>query len=244
MMSKAWKNIPDADFRLPLSDPEVFKKAVERFPVPVHVHTPDGVTVFLNAAGRAEYGVRSEDVIGRYNFFKDPDVAFAIRLGDMKRVYNGETVTFGAVKFPFGSGQYRDITVFPLMEKEYVTHIVTVETPCRVHKRKSEVERAIGFIDEHWHQKFDLCGTVNASGLSKAHFTRLFKRHTGKTPHEFYTDLKIARLKERLSDAELSVEEAFAACNLACNGYFSRVFKRVTGISAVEYRKSVLRKKQ
>ncbi|MCL2797467.1 MAG: AraC family transcriptional regulator [Firmicutes bacterium] len=240
-MIKAWQNISDTDFRLPLSDPEVFKKSLEKLPIPVHVHTPDGIVVFLNAAGRAEFGVGPEEVTGRYNFFKDSEVASAIRVGEIKRVLAGETVLFPSVKFSFGSGAYRDVTVFPLMEKGYVTHVVVVQAPCRVHKSKSEIERAKEFLFEHWYQKFDLNCVVSASGLSKAHFSRLFKTSTGKTPYEFYTDIKIAKLKERLSDAGLSLEEAFAACNLSVGGYFARVFKRVTGVSVVEYRKSALR---
>ena len=116
---KAWQNISDADFRLPLSDPEVFKKAVEKLPYPVHVHTPDGITVYMNAAGCSEYDVHPDEIIGRYSFAKDPEVTAVIRTGELQRVLAGETVIFPEVKFSFGSDQYRDITVFPLVISMY-----------------------------------------------------------------------------------------------------------------------------
>jgi len=225
---------------------------VESLPFPVHIHTPDGVTIYLNEAGCRRYGVRSDELVGKYSFPKDPDVAAAINLGELRRALKGETVFFPGVKFPFndgsdlggednGDGLYRDVTVFPLKQAGYVSYLVTVEAPCAARKKREEIERAKEFIYARWFEKFDLEEVVKASGLSKAHFTRLFKKHTGLTPHEYYTDIKIAKLKEKLGDPKLSVLEAFAACNLSYGGHFANVFKQKTGMLPLEYRKKLLK---
>jgi AraC family transcriptional regulator len=48
----------------------------------------------------------------------------------------------------------------------------------------------------------------------QAHFTKLFKKHTGITPHEYYINYKISKLKEKLLDTNLSIAQVFAACNM------------------------------
>ena len=79
--------------------------------------------------------------------------------------------------------------------------------------------------------------TARAACLSKAHFTKLFKKHTGKSPHEYYIDYKIDKVKEKLLDTNLSIAQAFAACNMDYNGHSARVFKDKTGVSPSAYRK-------
>jgi len=48
---------------------------------------------------------------------------------------------------------------------------------------------------------------------------------------------KISKLKEKLLDTNLSVSQAFAACNMDYNGYYARIFREKTGISPSDYRK-------
>ncbi|NLY18077.1 MAG: helix-turn-helix domain-containing protein [Clostridiaceae bacterium] len=65
----------------------------------------------------------------------------------------------------------------------------------------------------------------------------MFKKHTGITPREYYINYKISKLKEKLLDTNLSVAQAFAACNLEYNGHSARVFKEKTGSSPSAYRR-------
>jgi AraC-like DNA-binding protein len=67
----------------------------------------------------------------------------------------------------------------------------------------------------------------------------LFKKNTGITAHEYYINYKISKVKEKLLDTNLSIAEAFAACNMDYNGYYARIFKEKTGVSPSAYRKSL-----
>jgi AraC family transcriptional regulator len=44
-------------------------------------------------------------------------------------------------------------------------------------------------------------------------------------------------LKEVLLDANLSIAQAFAACNMNYNGHSARLFKDKVGVTPSEYRK-------
>jgi len=46
-------------------------------------------------------------------------------------------------------------------------------------------------------------------------------------------------LKEKLLDTNLSIAQAFAACNMDYNGHSARVFKEKTGLSPSAYRKTI-----
>ncbi|HCS11004.1 MAG TPA: AraC family transcriptional regulator, partial [Clostridiales bacterium] len=71
---------------------------------------------------------------------------------------------------------------------------------------------------------------------------KLFKKHTGITPHEYYSNYKLSKLKEKLLDTNLSISQAFAACNMNYNGYYARVFKEKIGVTPSDYRKLSIRK--
>ena len=75
---------------------------------------------------------------------------------------------------------YQDITVFPIMDEEKrVIYIAAILINRRVYRGKDEIEKAKEYIETHWMERFDLNETARAACLSKAHFTKLFKKHTG-----------------------------------------------------------------
>ncbi|MGE5544770.1 MAG: helix-turn-helix domain-containing protein [Bacillota bacterium] len=231
---------------------ELLARVIECFPYPIQIYAPDGTSVLVNKALLAEYGAISPDmVVGKYNIFKDPDVIATGQLHVLKRAFNGETVFFPDVRVPLEGiaerygvqdldveAVYQDITVFPILDDEKrVIYVAAVLINRRVYRGKDEIEKAKEYIESHWLERFDLGKTAKAAGLSKAHFTKLFKKHTGITPHEYYINYKISKLKEKLLDTNISIAQAFAACNMNYSGHFARVFKEKTGVSPSAYRK-------
>lgn len=80
----------------------------------------------------------------------------------------------------------------------------------------------------------DLC---EKTAYGRAYLFRIFKQKTGKTIMEYYLELKIERAKQLLRENELSVKEI--AEQLAFNepNYFSKTFKRLTGVTPTTYKK-------
>jgi AraC-like DNA-binding protein len=105
-----------------------------------------------------------------------------------------------------------------------------------VYQGKKEIEKAKEYIENNWLEKFVLKDVLSASGLSKTHFTRLFKKHTGTTAHEFYIRVKIGKLKEKLIDPNIGVIQAFTECNLEYSGRFAKIFKDREGVTPSEYK--------
>ena len=86
-------------------------------------------------------------------------------------------------------------------------------------------------------EKYDADKTAQAACLSKAHFSKLFKKHTGVTPHEYYINYKIGKLKEKLIDSNLTIAQEFAACNMDYSGHSAKIFKEKVGVCPSVYRK-------
>ncbi len=76
------------------------------------------------------------------------------------------------------------------------------------------------------------------SGYSKDYIRRKFYREMGVTPNEYVTNLRINYAKQLLSQKKvlkLSVADVSAMCGYYDSGYFSRIFRKSTGVSPQNY---------
>lgn len=238
-------------FKLLFQKEELLARVIENFPYPIEIYAPDGTTVLVNRALLDEYRVSDpEAIVGKYNIFEDPYIVALGKIDVLKRAFRGETIFFRDVKVPLEDiakrygikdydleAVYQDITVFPIFnDKKEIVYVAVLLINRRVYRGKDEIEKAKEYIEKHWLEKFDLDRTAKAAFLSKSHFTKLFRKHTGMTPYKYYMNYKIGKLMEKLLDLNLTVAQAFNACNLEYNGHTARVFKNITGLSPSEYR--------
>ena len=76
------------------------------------------------------------------------------------------------------------------------------------------------------------------AGLSHAHLLRLFKAEYGTTVQQYVTTRRIALAKELLYFTDLSVGSVAISCGFADETHFMKTFKKITGLSALAYRKT------
>lgn len=229
-------------------------RVIESFPYAIQVYGTDGTSVLVNQALLKEYRVSSRDVVvGKYNVLTDPSVLATGQFHVLKRAFEGETVFGQDIRVPLEDiserydihdfdveAMYQDIAVFPILGySKRVTYVVALLINRRVYRGEAEIEKAKEYLENHWLDGFDAGETARAANLSKAHFSKLFRKYTGITTYEYYTNCRIRRLKERLLSPNLSVAEAFAACNIPYNGHSARLFRKKVGVSPSAYREHV-----
>lgn len=132
----------------------------------------------------------------------------------------------------------QDVTFFPLKSQdEKPAAIAAMLTNRRVYRGKCEIMQAMAYIAGHSMERLDVDAMARSAGLSQAHFTRLFKKHTGLTPHAYFMSCKIEQIKARLDDENLTIAQAFSTCGVDYSGHYAKVFKKSTGQTPMAYRK-------
>ena len=232
-------------FQMLHGNTKLLAKVIDCLPYPVQVYAPDGTSVLVNKAMLAEYHVDDPEIIVRkYNVLKDPSVIATGRYEALKRAFRGEIVYLYDIRVPIEDimerysirdldiiAAYQDITLFPLRRTEKCSICRCVMIDRRVYRGKEELEKAKEDMDTHWLEPFDADATAKAACLSRAHFSRLFKKHTGTTPYEYYINYKIYKLREKLLDPNLTIKQAFDLCNMDYSGNSARLFRQKTGFS-------------
>jgi AraC family transcriptional regulator len=231
---------------------ELFARVIDCFPYPIQIFSLDGTARIINKAALEVIGIQNvENHVGKYNVFKDPIVRNLGVVDQVKQVLKGKTVYIADFNAPYQDmiryfnvadrdvqSISSDITCFPLVNADgKVEYFAAVFIIKNIYRGKEEIARAKQYIETHWQEPFNLNETAKAACLSKAHFAKLFKKHTGVTAHEYYINYKISKVKEKLLDTNISIAEAFTACNMDYNGYYARIFKEKTGVSPSAYRK-------
>ncbi len=99
--------------------------------------------------------------------------------------------------------------------------------------------RAIRYIDLNFQKKISLEELANEANVSKYHFCRLFKKHIGISPMKFVLSKKIIKAKELLRRENLNISMVAAEVGFNDISSFIEQFKKFTGITPTNYKKSL-----
>ena len=87
-------------------------------------------------------------------------------------------------------------------------------------------------------------GTVAAIFFyNEKYLSALFKRRTGLRFSEYLNEIRIQRARELLQEGNRSLAQVAAICGFANPLYFSKVFKKLAGVSPTDYRKGTMLEK-
>jgi AraC-like DNA-binding protein len=95
----------------------------------------------------------------------------------------------------------------------------------------SQVRRATKHLSNYTGNVPSVGEVAAKLGLSSSRFSRGFKASTGLPPHRWQLNLRIAKAQELLRYGGLSLTEITLATGFAEQSHFTRVFKKVVGVS-------------
>jgi AraC family transcriptional regulator len=104
----------------------------------------------------------------------------------------------------------------------------------------ARLRRIKEFVDARIEDELTLCEMAQAVELSTAHFSRMFRKSTGETPHQFFLRQRVERAKEMLRSADGRVLDVAIACGFKSQQHFAQAFRNVCGASPTEYRQEFL----
>ena len=104
------------------------------------------------------------------------------------------------------------------------------------------IESIKQYVHEHYTTELFLSDIATAMNYSEAYFSRLFSQHFGESFTAYLTGVRIDMAKSLLVATTSSVRKIGAAVGYNNSNYFTKVFRRATGLSPSEYRSSLLNK--
>src|ERR1700733_15087425 len=100
------------------------------------------------------------------------------------------------------------------------------------------LQRAKDLADARYFEPLDVDDLARAAGLSRAHFSREFRRAFGEPPHAYLLTRRLERAAALLRSTDNSVAEICFSVGLQSLGSFTSSFKRTFGASPTAYRTS------
>ena len=101
------------------------------------------------------------------------------------------------------------------------------------------IDNVISDIREHYMEDISLTSLSAKYNISLGHLSKMIKDNLQVNFSDYISSLRIQRAKELLRDDSLSIQEIAEIVGYNDYFYFTKVFKKVEGISPSKYRKSI-----
>lgn len=98
------------------------------------------------------------------------------------------------------------------------------------------INKALEYMHGNYSHKMTLTDVAEHTYVSQWHLSKLLNRHTGQSFSELLNTIRIDEAKKLLVDPSLRIGDIAELVGFLDMAHFSRVFKKITGISANEYR--------
>jgi AraC-like DNA-binding protein len=96
--------------------------------------------------------------------------------------------------------------------------------------------RAKDLADARYAERLDVDDLARAAGLSRAHFSREFRRAFGESPHAYLLTRRLERAAALLRTTDRSVADICFSVGLQSVGSFTSSFTRTYGFPPTAYR--------
>ena len=113
----------------------------------------------------------------------------------------------------------------------------------RYNNPKAIINQAINYIQHHYDEKISLEDVAQKLNLSKHYLCSAFKKVTGENMSLYINKLRIEKAKSLLLESDGRIKEIFEEVGYSNQQYFSKVFKKITGITVMEYKEIKMPKK-
>lgn len=108
------------------------------------------------------------------------------------------------------------------------------------HIERIHVEKALSYMQKQVRENLKIETIAKKMGISPEHFIRIFKNHVHITPGQYFTRLKVEGASGLLMSSNKTVGEISDWFGFENQFHFSKIFRKCTGMSPLEYRKTYL----
>lgn len=103
-------------------------------------------------------------------------------------------------------------------------------------KSSKIVKNAAEYITQHFSEDISLAKVADTLHVNTSYLSTLFRQATGTTFKEYLNRIRIEEAARLLSNTDYPVMEIAIACGYKDQSYFTKVFKKLTGLTPRQYR--------
>ena len=156
-------------------------------------------------------------------------------------IYNGFDVNYEEIFYKLDTlDTIQDVKEFLVdylsnLKNLHSSHINSYHSPI--------VLNALSFIKSHFMENISLNDVAKFLNANPSYLSRIFKQEMSTSLVEYLTSVKIKKAKEYLCETNKSVGEIASKTGYQNQQYFSKTFKKIVGLSPLEYRAKALAEK-
>ncbi len=158
---------------------------------------------------------------------------FLIKTGHNTQIITQVQQLVESYSFPGNMAVFKSKTLF----MNLLEHILLAAKVKVLDNANELMEQALQYIHEHYAEQLSVSNISSEFEIERRRFAYLFEQHTGMNPSTYITEYRIRRAKDLLEYGGIPVAEIAECVGYIDCFYFSRVFKKCTGLSPSAYRK-------
>lgn len=133
--------------------------------------------------------------------------------------------------------QFKDLDSVIELFYDLITEVIVEIDNCRYDNSKFIVSRALNYIQSNYDKQISLENIADGLHMSKNYLCNIFKEETGENTSLYINKVKIEKAKKMLLKKDYRIKELYEKVGFSNQYYFSKVFKKITGMTVTEYKK-------
>lgn len=112
-------------------------------------------------------------------------------------------------------------------------------TPAKgVHSQR--IQAMLDHVEKNLGEPLSLSELALVAGVSPYHFARIFREATGRSPHQYVIERRVAQAKERLLRSDDAIAAIAIDCGFGSQSHMTSVFSKMVGTTPGAVRKNAL----
>lgn len=134
---------------------------------------------------------------------------------------------------------YKDVESLHKVYQGIALEYMTINKNINMKNLSVVLKQSLEYIQNNYHESISLQDVADYTYVSIYYLSRMFKKEIGKNFVEYLNEFRINKAKYYLKDYELKTYEVAELVGITDPHYFSKLFKKYTGLTPTEYRNKV-----
>ncbi|SFU04287.1 transcriptional regulator, AraC family [Pseudovibrio denitrificans] len=105
------------------------------------------------------------------------------------------------------------------------------EPPASASMTEARLKRVEELVEAQLSEQISISDLAGCVELSSGFFNRAFKAATGKTPHDYVVERRVARARRLLAKSQKNLSDVAYACGFSSHAHMSSTFKKRLGVT-------------